>query len=190
MTIVRTSNISGSWDYFWISGSKDGSAIFGSWDPEIFGVLTIVINCDDFKVLLNLSAPYAPGVVCAYIHVYTYIYICTCIYVYVHVYGVVCAYTHVYTYMCIYIYVYVHVYMYMYIYVYIHICICTCIYVYVHVYGVVCAYIYVYTCIYMHMYKNTYRTETSQNAALHRPAPRTTLLSRLPSASGRPRRAL
>jgi len=50
-------------EYFWISGSKGGAATFGSWDPEIFGVLfTIAMNYDDFKVLPNLSAPYAPGV--------------------------------------------------------------------------------------------------------------------------------
>jgi len=37
-------------EYFWISGSKDSSATCGSWDPEIFGVLTIVMNYDDCRV--------------------------------------------------------------------------------------------------------------------------------------------
>jgi len=57
MTIERTPNI---------SGFQDPKVALPSLDPEIQkysgSLLTIAMNYDDFKVLQNLSAPYAPGV--------------------------------------------------------------------------------------------------------------------------------
>jgi len=56
MTVVRTPNISGSQD------PKVALLSLDPENPEIFGGFTIVINNGDFKVLPNVSAPYAPGV--------------------------------------------------------------------------------------------------------------------------------